>query len=90
MALQPQLGTVPERRPWPDSADRRNSDAAEGVLTRVAQLDNGAAPPFAARNAGGDAAGVEGTGFCSSAGFSYLGFSNVADAAAARSVAEDA
>ena len=33
MALQPQLGTVPERRSWPASADRCNSDVIEGVLT---------------------------------------------------------
>jgi hypothetical protein len=44
MALQPQLGTVPERRPRPDSDDRRHSDAVEGILTRGALLDAGAAP----------------------------------------------
>ena len=33
MALQPQLGAVPERWPRPDFADRRHSHVDESVLT---------------------------------------------------------
>jgi hypothetical protein len=46
VALQPQLGTIPKRRHWPDRADSRDPHVIESGLSRCSMCDKGNLSPF--------------------------------------------